>query len=257
MESWRVALEAGDAESAWDLFLERYRRLIIATIRRVLDSPDDVADVFAQVCQTLIADDLKLLRKFTERPDSRASFSTWLVVVVRNQTIDWIRKRSGRRRVTVPETLSPLQREIFRHVFVERRSHAEAYEIMMCDAAAAMSFATFLREVATTYRLVEGGAGGVFRYLSTPPTLEPQAPPHPQQSLLASEAGERLDEVLALLPVDTRLAVQLFVVEELPAAEVARIVGWRNAKDVYNRVYRALDKLRETLERHGIRTGDL
>lgn len=257
MEDWRSALEGGDPEAAWDLFIDRYRRLIIATVRRVLDTQDDVADVFAEVCQTLCADDLKLLRRFTQRADSGASFSTWLVVVVRNRTIDWMRKRSGRVRVAAPETLSPLQREIFHHVFANRRSHAETYEIMKGDDAC-MSFAAFLREVAQTYRLVEAtGSRGVLRYLEAPSTLEPQAPPHPEETLLASEAGGRLAEVLESFPTDIRLALQLFVVDELPAAEVARAVGWRSAKDVYNRVYRALDRLRKGLERQGIRRGDL
>ena len=258
MEPWRVALDGGDAESAWDLFIDRYRRLIIATIRRSLDTPDDVADVFAQVCQALATDDLRLLRRFTEGGDSRAKFSTWLVVVVRNQTIDWIRRRSGRPRATAPESLSPLQCEIFQHVFADRRSHAEAYELMQSGAAAGMSYRVFLREVALTYRGVGGtGARGVLRYLQPPPRLEPQPASHPQDSLQASEARARLEAVLESLPDDTRLALQLFVVDEMPAARVARTVGWAGAKDVYNRVYRALDKLRQALERQGIRRGDL
>ncbi|HUF25539.1 MAG TPA: sigma-70 family RNA polymerase sigma factor [Gemmatimonadaceae bacterium] len=258
MEPWRVALDGGDAESAWDLFIDRYRRLIIATIRRTLDEHDDVADVFAQVCQALSGDDLRLLRRFTERGDSGAKFSTWLVVVVRNQTIDWIRRRSGRPRVTAPESLSPIQREIFQHVFADRRSHAEAYELMEGGAAAGMSYRLFLRELALTYRLVDStGPRGVLRYLQPPPRLEPEAELHAQDALQVSEARARLEEVLESLPDDTRLAVHLFVVDELPAERVARTVGWPGAKDVYNRVYRALDKLRRALERQGIRRGDL
>jgi DNA-directed RNA polymerase specialized sigma24 family protein len=51
--------------------------------------------------------------------------------------------------------------------------------------------------------------------------------------------------------------VRLFVVEEPPAAEVARIVGWPRAKTVYNRVYRALAAMRVHFERSGIGPGDL
>ena len=258
MEPWRVALDGGDAESAWDLFIDRYRRLIIATIRRTIGEDDDVVDVFAEVCQALSRDDLRLLRRFSERGDSGAKLSTWLVVVVRNQTIDWIRRRSGRPRLTAPATLSPIQRAIFQHVFADRRSHAEAYELMQDGAAAGMSYRRFLRELALTYRLVDGaGPRGVLRYFQPPPPLEPQAETPAQDSLQESEARARLAEVLESLPDDTRLAVQLFVVDELPAERVARTVGWRGAKDVYNRVYRALDKLRRALERQGIRRGDL
>lgn len=258
MEAWRAALSRGDVDAAWDLFIERYRRLIIASIRRTLDVHEDVPDVFAHVCQALSADGLARLRQYADRPDAPARFSTWLVVVVRNQTIDWMRRRSGRRRTAAPESLSPLQREIFRHVFADRRSHAEAYEILRSGAAPDLSFGAFLRELAETYRLVERSSGkGVLRHLAAPPVIEPGAAPHPQDAVSASEAREHLAEALDALPADVRAALQLFIVEDLPAADVARAVGWRSAKDVYNRVYRSLDRLRQALERKGIRAGDL
>jgi DNA-directed RNA polymerase specialized sigma24 family protein len=54
-----------------------------------------------------------------------------------------------------------------------------------------------------------------------------------------------------------RLAVELFVVERMSAADVARTVGWPNSKAVYNRVYRALATLKARLESEGIGPGDL
>ena len=72
-----------------------------------------------------------------------------------------------------------------------------------------------------------------------------------------SEAKERIARALETLPPDERLAVQLFVVDEMPASEVARTVGWLNAKAVYNRIYRVLDKLREGFEHQGISRDDL
>lgn len=257
MEAWWLTLEEGDVEPAWDLFIGRYRRLILATIRRTLDVQDDIPDVFAHICQTLSANDLAALRRYFDR-DGRASFSTWLVVVVRNQTVNWMRQRSGRRRFTVPAALSDLQREIFQQVFIDRRSHTEAYEVVRAGIGSELTFGEFLRELAETYRVVERTHGrGAVRHFPMPPSLEPAAAPSPQESLLISEARNRLEEALELLPADTRLAVQLFVVDELPAAEVAQALGWRSAKDVYNHVYRALGRLRKALERQGIRRGDL
>jgi DNA-directed RNA polymerase specialized sigma24 family protein len=49
------------------------------------------------------------------------------------------------------------------------------------------------------------------------------------------------------------VVLQLYVVEELPAATVAVMLGLANAKVVYNRVYRALAAAREYLERSGVR----
>jgi RNA polymerase sigma factor (sigma-70 family) len=258
VESWWVPLQEGDIDSAWDLFIDRYRRLIIATIRRTLDTREEIPDVFAHICHTLAADDLRVLRRYFESADdSRARFSTWLVVVVRNQTVDWMRMRSGRRRITVPPSLSPLQREIFQHVFAERRSHAEAFEVMR-DGGADITFAAFLRELAETYRRVERSGGrGVLRHFPPAPSLDTQATPHPAAAVSIAEARSRLDAVLESLPADTRLAVELFVVDEMPAEQVAQTVGWQSAKDVYNRVYRALGRLRQALERQGMGRGDL
>jgi DNA-directed RNA polymerase specialized sigma24 family protein len=53
------------------------------------------------------------------------------------------------------------------------------------------------------------------------------------------------------------VALQLYVVQGTPAADVARILGWPNAKAVYNRVYRALQSVRAVLERDGIGPADL
>lgn len=258
METWRELLGRGDPDGAWAAFMDRYRGLIVATIRRTLDVPDDLPDVLADVGASLSADGLARLRKYVDREETGARFSTWLVVVVRNLTVDWMRRRSGRRRVTAPESLAPLQREIFRHVFQDGRSHAEAYEVMRSGPAAELSFSGFLRELADTYRLLElSNSRGVLRYVPGPPEMERQPAPHPEAAAMARDAAERLDAALGSLPPETRLAVQLFVVDALPADDVARTLGWPNAKAVYNRVYRALRKVREALEEQGVRPGDL
>ena len=42
MEPWRAKLMESDAAAAWDLFIERYQRLIFATIRHIVRDRDDV-----------------------------------------------------------------------------------------------------------------------------------------------------------------------------------------------------------------------
>jgi len=253
MEPWQTALAEGEVDAAWDRFIDRYRRLILATIRRTLQDDDDVFEVFADVCETLSAERLARLRRYDAQADRRARFSTWLVVVVRNRTIDWVRSRSGRRRIKPPAGLTAIQHEIFRYVIAEQRSHAEAFELLKNGPEPDLTFRAFLGELAQTYRVVEAsGARGVLRYLRGPPGLETQAPPSADERLLAADARTRLAEVLDTLPADTRLAVQLFVIDELPAADVARALGWPNAKAVYNRVTRALSALRRALEGQGL-----
>jgi RNA polymerase sigma factor (sigma-70 family) len=256
VEAWRARLAEGDAEDAWDLFIDRYRRLIIATIGRIVGD-DDAADVFAHVCQALSANGLVRLKRYDDASPHRARFSTWLVTVVHNQTIDWVRGHAGRRRVAVPEQLSDLQANIFRCVFVEQRSHTETYEIVRSGLQEDLGFTGFLRELAETYRVVEAvRSHGVMHYLAVPPAPSPLEAGADNRLTLAEIAG-RLSIALDSLSAEERLALQLFVVEDMAAADVARIVAWPNAKAVYNRVHRALRHLRDFLERDGIGPADL
>ena len=257
MEPWRAKLDESDSVAAWDLFIEQYRRLIFATIKQLARDHDDILDVFTRVCEALRADDLARLRRYTDSAGERARFSTWLVTVVHNQSIDWLRHRDGRPRPKAPPSLSPIQKQIFEHV-ISGRSHVETYEMISAGASSQMPFGAFLREVNKTYRVV----GASHRIITRAPTatgavaLDHIAVPGVDPLPLA-EAKERIARALESLPSDDQLAVQLFVVDEMPAAEVARAVGWRNAKAVYNRVYRALSIIREDFEKKGIRRQDL
>jgi RNA polymerase sigma factor (sigma-70 family) len=254
MDPWRAKLEESDAVAAWDLFIEQYRRLILATIRQLARDHDDVLDVFACACEALHANDLARLRHYTESQGRRARFSTWLVTVVRNQTIDWLRHRDGRRRPNVPSTLSPVQRQIVEHLD-HGRSHVEAYELIRTRDGSSMSFGAFLREVRETYRALGASRRVAARVRAVAVSLSDVADPCDSPSVAGP--SEPIARALESLTPNEQLAVQLFVVDEMSAAEVARTVGWPNAKRVYNRVYRALVTLREALERQGIRRGDL
>lgn len=262
MEPWIAMLRRGDIDAAWDEFIGRYRRLVFATIRHFTRDEDDTLDVFAAVCESLRASQLARLRRYVDEPNPRARFSTWLVAVVRNQTIDWLRQRSGRSRRPSPAGLSPLQGQIYERVFVERRSHVEAYEAIRTCTESELPFGAFLREVRATYSALNGK-------LTMPAIRESGAPvPLPESDVAVADmtpddpatiadTADRIADVLSCLAPDERLALQLFVVEDIPAADVARAVGWPNAKAVYNRVYRSLAVMRQAFDREGIHRGDL
>ena len=73
----------------------------------------------------------------------------------------------------------------------------------------------------------------------------------------AHDTGEQIERALAKLAPEDRLAVQLFVIDDLSAAEVARLIGWPSAKTVYNRVSRALTAMRADFKRRGIELRDI
>jgi RNA polymerase sigma factor (sigma-70 family) len=256
VEEWVAHLKEGRPDPAWDLFLARYRRLIFAAIRHYAQDYDDVMDVFARVCEALRDDDLRRLRGYVDQSKHRARFSTWLVTVVRHITVDWFRERDGRRRLSAAaEKLPALRRRIFEHVFLDHRSHLEAYELIRSREASSLSFREFQVELRATYRAVaDGRQGQLLRELGVAPTVEVEHdPPEPDPPVSRAE----LDNALACLSAEDRVAIELYVLEEMPAEAVARVLGLANAKAVYNRVYRALAVVRERLEQAGFRREDL
>jgi RNA polymerase sigma factor (sigma-70 family) len=262
VEDWVAELQRGGSDRAWDLFLDRYRRLVFAAIRHYAQDYDDVMDVFAQVCETLREDDLRRLRVYVGQPDHSARFSTWLVTVVRHLTIDWFRHRDGRRRLSkVAEGLPALRRRIFEHVFLDQRSHVEAYELIRARELPALSFREFLAELRATYRAVtDGRRGRLLRELGPAPAAPPPAAASEPIGPTATDAAEQsqiVERALSTLGPEDRLIVELYVLEELPAETVAKVLGLANPKAVYNRAYRALAAVREQLERAGVRRGDL
>ena len=255
-ESWIAPLDTGDPERAWDRFIERYRRLIFGAIRHYTVEPDDVMDVFARVCEALRENDFARLRRCAATADPVRLLSTWLVAVVHNLTIDWFRHRDGRRRISaVAASLPPHQQRIFEYVFVQGHSHVEAYELLRSREAPHLLFGEFLTELSATYRAVRASRRrNILGELAPDPPPLPDAPSDPA---IAAEQRALLARALDDLSPDDRLAVQLYVVDEMPADQVAHVLGYATTKTVYNHVYRALGAIRSHLAQAGIRGGDL
>ena len=271
-EPWVEKLEQGAAESAWDLLIDHYHRLIAATVRHYGDGYDEVMDLFAYVCESLRSNDFARLRKYAAIPEGRVRFSTWLVAVIRNLLIDWFRHRHGRKRLDqVVAALPPIQREAFQRVFVEGNPHVEAYELTRTMGGEALTFPQFLRALTEAQRTVTAKRPGQLlkelapaaatnhrRVSAGNPASEPVAAgDQPDTELMSSETREWLREALETLPTEERVALQLYVLEGLSAADVARLVGWDSAKTVYNHVYRSLSAVRRFLLDRGIGPSDL
>ncbi len=257
MEDWLLPLQQGQPDVAWDGFVSRHRRLIFATIRHYTQDYDDGMELFAHLCAKLREDDMRRLRIRAEEPTPRAQFSTWLVAVLRHAVVDWFRHRDGRPRLSrLAEGLPATQRRIFELVFVEHRSHVEAYELIKLEQPSGLRFQQFLAELRATYRAVTAGRrGNILRELGAlPPEPDPADPDDPAEF---AERRERLQAALSGLAPEDRLVAELYIVQALPAEHVARVLGLPNAKAVYNRVQRILADLRAQLERSNIRLGDL
>lgn len=252
-DPWSIRLDEGQLDEAWEAFIGQYRRLIFAAIRRYAQDYDDVMEIFAQVCEDLRENGLHRLRSYAIQPLHRARFSTWLVTVVHRLTIDWFRRRNGRRRQpAILGDLPPVQRSIFHLVFLNGHSHVATYEIIRSRDDPTITFRTFQAELRQLYRTVAQSG----RSRRVPGPMPPWHWHDEPEQLPQDDAGERrawLDQRLARLPPKDRVTIELYVMEQLPAGDIARIVRLPNAKAVYNRVYRTLAALRRQLEAEGFR----
>lgn len=99
-------LVKGDSR-AWAAFVNRFAGVIYSAVRRTAGGrpQEDVDDVFQDVFVRLSRHDFRLLRTFDA---SRASLATWLAVIARSASIDYLRRvRDGTRLDDVaPELLA-------------------------------------------------------------------------------------------------------------------------------------------------------
>ena len=248
-------LRDGDEDGAWSAFVDRYRRLVFGTIRHYTSEADEVMDVFAHICERLRADGMARFKRYPIDPSPRAAFSTWLVVVVRNLIVDWFRERDGRSRPLPPDDLSPVARQVYECVIVEGHSHREGYELVRERSDGALSHHDYLRALREVYRVrCERPRDAIEVDVDVSSLVDVAA--RADERVMEHDTRSRLREAMSGLAPDVQLAVQLFVVDEMAAADVARAVGWANAKAVYNGVYRALATIRERLVSLGIVRAD-
>lgn len=77
----------------------------------------------------------------------------------------------------------------------------------------------------------------------------------PQQFVERSEESEKILEIIDNLPVGMKACVHLFYFEELPSAEIAKILG-SSEKAVNSQLYRARQKLRFEIEKANFESAD-
>lgn len=91
----------GNHPSAFRVFYDRYRRLMMACINRAAGragvrlQADDLADVLGDCCANMVAHDYRRLRLY--RPDGGCSVSSWVGVIATSTAQDFLRRERRRR----------------------------------------------------------------------------------------------------------------------------------------------------------------
>ncbi len=97
-------------EEAWDVFVQKFHSLLMHVARSIDDRYDAKMDRYAYMLEQLQADNYQRLRRYG--PQSRAQFSTWLVIVARRLCVDFHRGTHGRQRPTKGEDRSEIRRRL-------------------------------------------------------------------------------------------------------------------------------------------------
>lgn len=197
---------------AWACFLESHSKLILKAAHTTSDGYDDAMDRYAFVISHLQEEDFRRLRAFT--PNGRGKFSTWLVVVASRLCEDFRRARYGRPRPGADDDgVTPEVRQAFK----------------------------------TRQRLVDLVAEELDPALHADPNSNGA-----EMEMRRGELTQALAQSIGVLEPRDRLLFKLRFQDGLSAREIAEIMAFSNAFQVYRRIKAQLGVLRESLEHKGI-----
>lgn len=255
----------------WPLFLDNYSGTLLRIISRRLLDEDDRMEAYVYVCEKLAAGSLERIRRYTSESQAhRARFTTWLAAVVRNLCVDWLRSVRGRRMLpTAVERMSTRDQAIFRLIFWDGRSYAEAIESLSAQGFGRVELSELGVVVETIHAalpttslwsaLVEQSQHQPHVRLDSDPDEEGGAPPpvpvdggdSPEEAWRRAAAQEELNRVVASWPPEDRLLLRLRFDDELKAREIAGLIGAESEAAVYQRLRTLLDRLRRALRVEG------
>ena len=249
-----AGLRESDSDDAWTAFLERYASVIYAVVSPHGRDNEERSECFLFVCEKLIENQFRRLRKF--RLDGNASFTTWLRVVVRRLSIDWHRRRVGRYRPFESiRRLTVLEHEIYQCVY-EQGLDVEGTFLLLRSR-----FPTLSRQnIQDGLDRVEGSLDSRQRFLAglrrvSAPYLEADAESvadvraDPEALLTEAEQRALLTEALERLSVGDRLLIRLRFEQELTLKEIARLTGAVGPQSVHRRIRSILLGLRDAFPR--------
>lgn len=253
-------LASPDPHDAWQQFLTEYSGLIYQAVHYFDADPENAADCFQFVCEQLIKDGAKRLRKF--KGDGAATFPTWLRAVVRNLCIDWHRKQFGRTRPFRSVTrLSQFDQKVFRLVYEQNISVDESLSILASgfpnvtranldksrerieNVLTPNQRWTLSQRVAQKHSNGHGNIQGGEALISD----YPDPAPSPESQIVENERRKSLERALATLSPQERLLIRLRFEQDLTLDQVAKLLGLENAQRTDRRIKQVLEQLRKRM----------
>ena len=253
-------LYSTNPQGAWDEFLTEYASVIYQVVRHLESDSDDAADCFQFVCERLIDQRAKRLRKF--RGEGPAMFTTWLRAIVRNLCVDWHRKQFGRHRpFSSISRLPAFDQEVFRMVYERAVPPEECLEILAADFPN-----TTIHQINESRNRIEGVLTSNQRWLLSQRAANPNgraiinleqsvdllhevrdSRADPEAVAIENERKRKLETAIKTLSTSERLIIRLRFEEGVTLDKTAELLGLGNAQKADRQIKEILARLRKLM----------
>ena len=261
-EDLRV-LFAEDPERGWRAFIDRFTPTLLGLIERAgVTDRDEVMEIYVLACERLSEHDYAPLRR---RDPAKGSLAGWLAVVVRRVAVDWVRSRSGRRRLFgVVRRLGRFEQRVFELYYWDGRLPTEIGHLLAAETGRPASIADVLDALAQIDAVLSERHRSELLSLAArrrrPVSLEtddeemaidpPADAPDPESALQIRELERRLADALAALPTEDAAIVSLKYVEGLTRPQIQRLLRLPDLSE--HRIRAIVGKLRALLSGAGV-----
>jgi RNA polymerase sigma factor (sigma-70 family) len=135
-----------DPDRGWRAFIDQYTPAMLAFIERAgIHDKDEAMELYVLVCERLADDDCARIRRFDP---SKGAIASWLLVMVRNVMVDWVRSRAGRRRLFKSiQALPRLEQRVFELFYWENAMPGEMVDRLAGEEFGSPSLAAVLESL--------------------------------------------------------------------------------------------------------------
>jgi RNA polymerase sigma factor (sigma-70 family) len=280
-----------DDESAWETFVETYCRFLYSLAWRYARGDVDVASELVLVALEGLrkpdsdGQSFYRIRKYLQsmkKYSGRSRFTSWLALVAKNLFRDWFREHQGRRLLPKEiDQLDNISQDIFRQLFWEGFSEAEAYEWLK-SRHPDLATADFDRRVIEIYqKLSQRNLWTIYQdLLRRLPPFSLNMPTAKKSSYLTEIADSNpfsrpdiwlqlseerkiwqeveyyLKQAIEELPSVTRNVVMMYIFRGMSGEEIQKVMGFRKRQRVYDEMVKAKRRIGRYLTQKGISADD-
>jgi RNA polymerase sigma factor (sigma-70 family) len=247
-------LNSAQAGSAWAEFIDRFSPLIMKAVGEFEYRQDRSNECFLFICEKLCDQQFRRLQKYNAT--SKASFHTWLSVVVFNLCVDWHRREFGRAQMLPAISALPAFDQAVYRICFESGMHLEdCFQILKSD------FPDLTRQqLSDGIGRVHGMLTPRQRWQNSVRTQRrnskvvdldqlPSPESGPECYALKAQLSENLERAMRSLNAEQRLMLHLRFRQGLTLKKISEVMQLGDPFRVRRQIQSVLEKLSRSMQR--------